>query len=79
VASLPDSSTVIHGTCDPEYIGVKQQFERNMASGSELGAAVAIMRHGTLVVDLWAGYTDKNQRHRGNETPLLLFFQPRRG
>ncbi|PCJ42367.1 MAG: EstA family serine hydrolase [Moraxellaceae bacterium] len=79
MASLPDSSTVIHGTCDPEYIEVKQQFERNMASGSELGAAVAIMRHGTLVVDLWAGYTDKKQTTPWERDSIVAVFSATKG
>lgn len=52
-------NTVIHGTVDPRFIKVKDAFADNFGDGLEHGAAVAMMLEGKLVVDLWAGHSDK--------------------
>ena len=45
----------IHGFCDPQFEPVKSAFAANLASGSEIGASVAVTLDGQPVVDLWAG------------------------
>lgn len=48
----------IHGTCDEAFEPVRATFESNFAQGLELGASVAVVLDGELVVDLWAGDAD---------------------
>lgn len=48
----------VSGTCDARFAAVRTAFERNFASGSELGAAVAVIHRDELVVDLWGGFAD---------------------
>ncbi len=45
----------IDGTCDDRFAAVKAAFEQNLDSGQDVGASVAIMLDGELVVDLWGG------------------------
>ena len=51
----------IHGTCKPEFGGVKAAFEENFEKRGDLGASVAISLEGELVVDLWAGHRDRGR------------------
>ena len=48
----------IHGSYDPQFQAVRDQFAANFANGQELGASVAVTLHGEPVVDLWAGDAD---------------------
>lgn len=48
----------IHGSCAPDFVGVRDAFERNFTHGGEVGAAVAVWVDGSLVVNLWGGWAD---------------------
>jgi len=48
----------IRGTCDAGFQGIKEAFAQNFADYGEVGAAVAVMVDGQMVVDLWAGHAD---------------------
>ncbi|MYK27784.1 MAG: beta-lactamase family protein [Gammaproteobacteria bacterium] len=49
----------IHGTCKPQFEGVKAVFEENFEQRGDVGACVAVSVEGEPVVDLWAGYRDR--------------------
>lgn len=53
-----DAEFSLHGHYEPEYQAVVEAFCENFRSEDEVGAAVAIMRDGKLVVDLWGGWRD---------------------
>jgi CubicO group peptidase (beta-lactamase class C family) len=48
----------IGGWTAPGFDGVRDAFAANLAGGQEIGAAVAVYRHGRPVVDLWGGTAD---------------------
>lgn len=48
----------IYGTFDPRFAVVRDAFAANFAECDEIGAAVAVVVDGQLVVDLWAGWAD---------------------
>lgn len=53
-----DSGTaepLISGEVDSRFAGPRDEFRRQLASGEELGASIAVVEHGTPVVDLWGG------------------------
>ncbi|HZE39173.1 MAG TPA: serine hydrolase domain-containing protein [Stackebrandtia sp.] len=50
--------TTIHGTTTEEFAPVREAFEANFRHGDEIGAAVAVYRHGRPVADLWGGVAD---------------------
>jgi CubicO group peptidase (beta-lactamase class C family) len=52
------TATVIEGTCDAPFEGVKEAFAQNFADFGEVGAAVSVVVDGRTVVDLWAGHAD---------------------
>ncbi|MCU1394383.1 MAG: putative esterase [Ilumatobacteraceae bacterium] len=45
----------IGGTVDDRFAAVREQFVRNLESGDDVGASVAVILDGELVVDLWGG------------------------
>src|SRR5918999_5040767 len=49
---------MIEGTCDERFAAVGKAFEANFESGAEVGASVAVVHRGELVVDLWGGSRD---------------------
>lgn len=79
MADLSATNSVVHGTCESRFDEVRWQFERNMASGSELGAAVAIMEQGALVVDLWSGYADKKKTAPWERDSIVNVFSSTKG
>jgi CubicO group peptidase (beta-lactamase class C family) len=46
---------VVDGTCADEFGPLRDLLEKNLASGEDTGASVAVVRDGELVVDLWGG------------------------
>ncbi len=51
----------VHGSCSDRFAAVRAAFEKNFDDGKEVGASVAIVKDGEMVVDLWAGYTDETE------------------
>jgi CubicO group peptidase (beta-lactamase class C family) len=49
----------VSGTCDDRFEAVRETLEASLDSGSDLGASVAVVLDGELVVDLWGGWTDE--------------------
>ena len=49
----------IHGFVDAGYERVRDAFEANFAEDGDVGAAVAVYRHGRPVVDLWGGIRNR--------------------
>ena len=57
-----DAMTVeIQGQCDARFDAVRKTFEEAFARGDELGASVCVTLENRVVVDLWAGYMDKER------------------
>ena len=61
----------VHGTVDPAFEGVREAFAANFDRG-EIGAGLCVHVAGKRVVDLWAGYAD---RETGRLTDQAKFFR----
>lgn len=48
-------SDLVHGTHDAPFEPLRDLLEQNLEDGTDLGASVAVVRNGRLVVDLWGG------------------------
>ncbi len=55
------ASSQVEGTCDPKFEAMCEILQRNLDSGSDLGASVAVVVEGQPVVDLWGGWADTEQ------------------
>ena len=49
----------IHGVCDGRFEALRGALARNLDSGEELGASVAVDIDGEIVVDMWGGFCDQ--------------------
>ncbi len=64
----------IHGDVDEGFGPVADVFRDNFAHRGEVGAAVAVYRHGRKVVDLYGGLADsRTGRPWTAETPAVVF------
>ncbi|MEU1204573.1 serine hydrolase domain-containing protein [Nocardia sp. NPDC005825] len=52
------SSATIAGRCDERFTALRELLARNIDSGEELGAAIAVTVDGVPVVDIWGGWAD---------------------
>ncbi|MGH7786274.1 MAG: serine hydrolase domain-containing protein [Candidatus Binatia bacterium] len=53
------SDIAIHGECAARFKPVREAFAEGFRSRDEVGAALALVHDGELVVDLWAGHADQ--------------------
>src|SRR5690606_8039862 len=53
-----EKSMIVNGHQHPRFDRLRERLEENLASGEELGAAVAVDLDGQTVVDLWGGHAD---------------------
>src|SRR5688572_2711491 len=61
----------IGGFVAPGFGAVREQFERNFAERGDVGAAVAVMLGGELVVDLWGGWADEARTRQWHRDTIL--------
>jgi CubicO group peptidase (beta-lactamase class C family) len=48
----------VRGFCDERFAPLKEAFVANFQDGFEVGASLALLRHGQPMVDVWAGHMD---------------------
>jgi CubicO group peptidase (beta-lactamase class C family) len=48
----------VQGKCDARFRPLKEAFARNFEEYGEIGASLAVMVDGRMVVDLWGGFMD---------------------
>jgi CubicO group peptidase (beta-lactamase class C family) len=53
------NDVTVHGECAARFAPVREVFAAGFRTGKEVGAALAVMHDGRLVVDLWAGSADQ--------------------
>ena len=52
------TSTPVQGFADERFSALRASFQQHLDAGAELGASVAVVERGTLVLDLWGGWAD---------------------
>ena len=73
------SPGLIGGDVEEGYGKVADVFRRNMFSGNEVGAAVAVYRDGVKVVDLWGGFRNGITKAQWEEDTLVNMFSTTKG
>lgn len=73
------SSSDIGGDVDHGYGKLADVFRRNLTSGREIGAALAVYRDGKKVVDLWGGYRNGTTRTPWQRDTLVTMFSTTKG
>ena len=73
------SPDLIGGDVDEVYGKLADVFCRNMTSGQEIGAAVAVYRDGKKVVDLWGGFRNGITKEPWQEDTMVPVFSTTKG
>jgi CubicO group peptidase (beta-lactamase class C family) len=50
---------LVQGSTTDRFVGVRDQLQQHLDSGQDVGASVAVIQHGELVVDIWGGVKDE--------------------
>jgi CubicO group peptidase (beta-lactamase class C family) len=73
------SPDLVGGDVDDGYGKVADAFRRNLSSGKEVGAALAVYRDGRKVVDLWGGLRDGMTGAPWERDTLITVFSATKG
>jgi CubicO group peptidase (beta-lactamase class C family) len=68
-----------HGACDSRFSAVKDAFAENFPTHGEVGAAVAVMVDGEMVVDLWAGHADPARTRPWERDTIVNVYSTTKG
>lgn len=53
------TSTPVQGFADERFSALREAFQQHLDTAAELGASLAVVERGTLVLDLWGGWADQ--------------------
>jgi CubicO group peptidase (beta-lactamase class C family) len=71
--------TAVQGYCDNRFAEVADEFRNNFDERGELGASVAMIVGGQVVVDLWGGYADADRRTPWQQDTICTVFSCTKG
>lgn len=66
--------STVGGWVDPGFERVRDEFESNLESRGELGAAFCVYRHGRPIIDLWGGVADPRIGRPWNEDTITIIY-----
>jgi len=69
----------VHGTCEPRFSRVRDVFADNFSKHGEVGASLAVMVDGDMVVDIWGGYADAAQTRPWERDTIVNTFSTTKG
>ncbi len=69
----------IHGSCDPKFQQVRQEFEQNFRERGEVGASVCVTVNGETVVDLWSGIARRDTQEPWTSETISVVFSSTKG
>ena len=67
-------TAVVKGSCDPQFAGVKEEFERSFAERGEVGASVCLSVDGEKKLDLWGGSANPETGEDWEENTVSIVF-----
>jgi CubicO group peptidase (beta-lactamase class C family) len=70
---------IVEGHCDARFAPIRDLFEASFASGEEIGAAIAFVLDGDLVVDLWGGHRDVAQTQPWQRDTIVNTYSTTKG
>jgi len=71
--------TAVQGTCDPRFEAVRTVFAERIDANQEVGAAIAFVLDGELVVDLWGGYADRERTRPWRRDTIVNTYSTTKG
>ena len=71
---MSDHTTPLGGTCSGRFDSLRELFAAKLESGEDLGASVAVVIDGEMVVDLWGGWADETRTVPWTENTIANVF-----
>src|SRR4051812_5734584 len=71
---MTDNRTPLGGTCRAPFEPLRELFASKLESGEDLGASLAVVIDGQLVVDLWGGWADEARTVPWAEDTIACVF-----
>lgn len=69
----------LQGDVDPAFMEVADVFMSGFSQGRDVGAALGVVVEGELVVDVWAGHTDRKKSQLWQDHTLCCLFSATKG
>ena len=69
---MPDGN--VGGMVDDKFAAVREQFEKNLSDGTDIGASFCVTRDGETVVDLWGGWADEERTRPWEEDTIVNVY-----
>lgn len=66
--------STIHGTCRNRFADVRAVLARNLDTGADIGASVAVYVDGEAVVDVWGGHVDAERTRPWERDTIVNMF-----
>ena len=73
------SEIEVEGSCDPRFERVREVFAENFRLRDEVGAGIAVMLDGQLVVDLWGGHHERERTRAWQPDTLVNVYSTTKG
>jgi CubicO group peptidase (beta-lactamase class C family) len=73
------AAPAIEGTCAPGFEVVREAFRENFQDQGEVGAGVAVVRGGEVVVDLWGGFADSARTRPWERDTVVTTYSTTKG
>lgn len=64
----------LHGVCHERFLPIREALVSNFENGREIGASVAVIWRGELVVDLWGGSADRARTRPWERDTIVQVF-----
>jgi len=69
----------IQGNCQERFLEVKELFGSLHKSGREVGSSFSVYQDGKPIIDIWGGYSDKDQTKQWNRDTLATVWSTTKG
>ena len=69
----------IKGNCQEGFLEVKELFGSLHKSGREVGSSFSVYQDGKPIIDIWGGYSDKDQTKQWNRDTLATVWSTTKG
>lgn len=73
------TTTAIHGICKDGFQRVRDAFTANFADHGEVGAALALVVDGEVVVDIWGGHADAGRTRLWEKDTIVNVYSTGKG
>ena len=68
-----------HGTYEEQFSQVKELFDQLHSNDREVGSSFAVYKDGNPIIDIWGGFSDKEQKTEWKRNTLANVWSTTKG